>query len=44
MREPTPTYARARRWTAHLTAENDGSDEIAVYCPQCDEREFGDTE
>jgi hypothetical protein len=30
-----------RGWTAHLTAEDDGSEEIAVYCPKCEEREFG---
>jgi hypothetical protein len=24
-------------WTARLTVD----DEVAVYCPECDEREFG---
>jgi hypothetical protein len=28
-----------RGWTARLTVD----DEVAVYCPECDEREFGDT-
>jgi hypothetical protein len=27
-----------RGWTARLTVD----DEVAVYCPECDEREFGD--
>jgi hypothetical protein len=26
-----------RGWTARLTVD----DEVAVYCPDCDEREFG---
>ena len=26
-----------------LTAEDDGRDGLAVYCPECDEREFGET-
>jgi hypothetical protein len=30
-----------RGWTAHLTAEDDGSDGVAVFCSECDEREFG---
>ena len=30
--------AGERGWTAHLTDD----DEIAVFCPGCDEREFGD--
>jgi hypothetical protein len=29
-----------RRWTARLTVD----DEVVVYCPECDEREFGDPE
>jgi hypothetical protein len=29
-----------RGWTARLTV----NDEIAVYCPECDEREFGDAD
>jgi hypothetical protein len=51
MREPTPTYANRlqcvecgrvsreneRGWTARLTVD----DEVVVYCPNCDEREFG---
>jgi hypothetical protein len=32
-----------RGWTAHLTADEDEPVEVVVYCPQCDEREFGDT-
>jgi hypothetical protein len=53
MREPTPVHANRlecvecgrvseedeRGWTARLTVD----DEVAVYCPECDEREFGDT-
>jgi hypothetical protein len=27
-----------RGWTARLTVD----DEVAVYCPECDEREFGE--
>jgi hypothetical protein len=52
MREPAPVYTnrlqccdcnRVSRenelgWTARLTVD----DEVAVYCPECDEREFGD--
>jgi len=30
-----------RGWQAHLTAEDDGSDGVAIYCPECDAREFG---
>jgi hypothetical protein len=29
-----------RGWTARLTYD----DEVVVYCPACDEREFGDRE
>jgi hypothetical protein len=29
-----------RGWTAHLTAEDDGSESVAIYCPECSEREF----
>jgi hypothetical protein len=50
-REPTPAYTNhlrcvecgrvsrenERGWTARLTVD----DEVAVYCPDCDEREFG---
>jgi hypothetical protein len=32
-----------RGWTAQLTADGDEPVEVAVYCPECDEREFGDT-
>ena len=49
--EPTPVYTnrlqcvecgRASRenergWTARLTVDDD----VVVYCPECDEREFG---
>ena len=52
MREPAPVYTNRlqcvecgrvsgqneRGWTARLTVD----DEVVVYCPQCDEREFGD--
>jgi hypothetical protein len=51
MREPTPVYTNRlqcvecgrvsredeRGWTARLT-----DDEVAVYCPECAEREFGE--
>jgi hypothetical protein len=39
---PGDTGGRARLAGAHLTVEDDGSEEIAVYCPECDEREFGE--
>jgi hypothetical protein len=29
-----------RGWTARLTVDDD----VAVYCPDCDEREFGETD
>jgi hypothetical protein len=29
-----------RGWTARLTVD----DQVAVYCPECDEREFGETD
>ena len=52
MRERAPVYTNrlqfvecgrvsrenVRGWTARLTVD----DEVAVYCPDCDEREFGD--
>jgi hypothetical protein len=52
MREPMPVYTnrlqcvecgRVSRenehgWTARLTVD----DEVVVYCPECDGREFGD--
>ena len=51
MREPAPVYTNRlqcvecgrvsreneRGWTARLTLD----DEVVVYCPDCDEREFG---
>jgi len=53
MRESTPVYTNRlqcvecgrvsregeRGWTARLTID----DEAAVYCPECDEREFGNS-
>ena len=52
MREPTPVYTNRlqceecgrvsreseRGWTAHLT--DDEPEEVVVFCPECDEREF----
>ena len=52
MREPTPVFTNRlqcvefgrlslegeRGWTARLTVD----DEVVVYCPECDESEFGD--
>jgi len=32
-----------RGWTAHLTVDEDEPVEVVVYCPECDEREFGNT-
>jgi hypothetical protein len=29
-----------RAWRAHLTAEDDGGENVAIYCPECDRREF----
>jgi hypothetical protein len=51
MREATPVYTNRlqcveygrvsreneRGWTARLTVD----EEVAIYCPECDEREFG---
>jgi hypothetical protein len=31
---------RERGWTARLTVD----DEVVVYCPECDEREFGEVQ
>jgi hypothetical protein len=31
-----------RGWTAHLTVDGDEPAEVVFYCPECDEREFGD--
>jgi hypothetical protein len=30
-----------RGWRAHLTTDEDEPAEAVVYCPECDEREFG---
>jgi hypothetical protein len=54
MREPTLVFTNRlqccecgrvsregeRGWTARLTVDN----EVGVYCPDCDEREFGEAE
>ena len=29
-------------WRAYLTVEDDGSEAVLVFCPECAEREFGD--
>jgi hypothetical protein len=53
MREPTPIYTNRpqceecgrdsregeRGWTAHLT--DDEPEEVVLFRPECDEREFG---
>jgi hypothetical protein len=53
MREPTPVYTNRlecvecgrvsregeRGWKARLTDD----DEAVIYCPECDEREFGNS-
>jgi hypothetical protein len=31
----------ARGWRAYLTVDEDEPAEAIVYCPECDEREFG---
>ena len=37
------TVEEARRWRAYLIAVADnGYEELAVYCPECADREFGD--
>ena len=38
------TVEEALRWRAYLTAvvEDKGDEEVAVYCPECADREFGD--
>ena len=38
------TVEEARRWRAYLSAvvEDKGDEEVAVYCPECADREFGD--
>jgi hypothetical protein len=37
------TAEEALRWRAYLTAvvEDEGGEEVAVYCPECADREFG---
>ncbi len=41
---PPATVEEAFRWRAYLTsvADGDGDLEVAVYCPGCADREFGD--
>ena len=37
------TAEEARRWRAYLVAMvDDGDQAVAVYCPECADREFGD--
>ena len=38
------TVEEALRWRAYLTSvvEDNGGEEVAVYCPECADREFGD--
>jgi hypothetical protein len=37
------TAEEARRWRAYLIAVvDDGDQTVAVYCPECADREFGD--
>ena len=37
------TVEEARRWRAYLIAVvDDGDQAVAVYCPECADREFGD--
>ena len=38
------TVEEALRWRAYLIAvvEDEGGEEVAVYCPECADREFGD--
>ena len=31
-----------RGWTAHLTVDEDEPAEAVIYCPECDEQEFGE--
>ena len=33
--------AGERGWRAYLTTDEDEPAEAVVYCPECDEREFG---
>jgi hypothetical protein len=37
------TVEEAHRWRAYLIAVvDDGDKEVAVYCPECADREYGD--
>jgi hypothetical protein len=37
------TVEEALRWRAYLIeVVDDGNEEVAVYCPECADREFGD--
>ena len=38
------TVEEALRWRAYLISvvEPEGDEEVAVYCPECADREFGD--
>jgi hypothetical protein len=36
------TVEEALRWRAYLIAVVDDDEEVAVYCPECADREFGD--
>ena len=37
------TVEEALRWRAYLTSVvEDEGEEVAVYCPECADREFGD--
>ena len=37
-----PADASARGWQAHLAdLDDDGQDEIVLFCPACADREFG---
>jgi hypothetical protein len=41
---PPATGEEALRWRAYLIAVvDDGDEEVAVYCPECADREFGDS-
>ena len=35
------TSEHERGWTAHLTDDEHEPAEAVIYCPECDEREFG---
>jgi hypothetical protein len=40
---PPATGEEAFRWRAYLiSVVDDGDEEVAVYCPECADREFGD--